>query len=211
MKYLKLTLAAAALVLSTSVNAAIVSVDWQSTGDNLVTRDTTNGLEWLDLTETTNMSYFTVLGQLSTGSQFEGWRYATNVEVGSLFTAFGLPLDANLTVAGLVDSAIVDFSNTMGNIMDPAVFSYGARGYIGEGSGGNQYIAGAYYGISSGINFYTGPNLGSGATLTPPTTASANLGSYLVRDASVVPVPAAVWLFGSGLIGLAGIARRKKA
>lgn len=27
---------------------------------------------------------------------------------------------------------------------------------------------------------------------------------------SAVPVPAAVWLFGSGLIGLAGIARRKK-
>ena len=30
-------------------------------------------------------------------------------------------------------------------------------------------------------------------------------------SASVVPVPAAVWLFGSGLIGLAGVARRKKA
>ena len=29
--------------------------------------------------------------------------------------------------------------------------------------------------------------------------------------ASPVPVPAAVWLFGSGLIGLAGFARRKKA
>jgi hypothetical protein len=28
---------------------------------------------------------------------------------------------------------------------------------------------------------------------------------------AVVPVPAAVWLFGSGLLGLAGIARRKKA
>ena len=28
---------------------------------------------------------------------------------------------------------------------------------------------------------------------------------------TVVPVPAAVWLFGSGLLGLAGIARRKKA
>ncbi len=27
---------------------------------------------------------------------------------------------------------------------------------------------------------------------------------------TVVPVPAAVWLFGSGLVGLAGIARRKK-
>jgi hypothetical protein len=28
---------------------------------------------------------------------------------------------------------------------------------------------------------------------------------------TVVPVPAAVWLFGSGLLGLVGIARRKKA
>ena len=28
---------------------------------------------------------------------------------------------------------------------------------------------------------------------------------------SAVPVPAAVWLFGSGLIGLVGVARRKKA
>ena len=30
-------------------------------------------------------------------------------------------------------------------------------------------------------------------------------------EISAVPVPAAVWLFGSGLIGLVGIARRKKA
>jgi hypothetical protein len=30
-----------------------------------------------------------------------------------------------------------------------------------------------------------------------------------VSTVSAVPVPAAVWLFGSGLIGLAGIARRK--
>jgi hypothetical protein len=30
------------------------------------------------------------------------------------------------------------------------------------------------------------------------------------HDATVVPVPAAVWLFGSGLLGLVGIARRHK-
>lgn len=30
-------------------------------------------------------------------------------------------------------------------------------------------------------------------------------------DATIVPVPAAVWLFGSGLLGLIGMARRKKA
>jgi hypothetical protein len=34
---------------------------------------------------------------------------------------------------------------------------------------------------------------------------------FYIRNASTteVPVPAAVWLFGSGLIGLAGLARRK--
>ncbi len=33
----------------------------------------------------------------------------------------------------------------------------------------------------------------------------------ITAETSAVPVPAAVWLFGSGLMGLVGIARRKKA
>lgn len=35
--------------------------------------------------------------------------------------------------------------------------------------------------------------------------------SGTIVPVSAVPVPAAVWLFGSGLIGLAGVARRRKA
>ena len=41
-----------------------------------------------------------------------------------------------------------------------------------------------------------------------------DMGSWVYRDTnflSQVPIPAAVWLFGSGLIGLVGVARRKKA
>lgn len=34
-------------------------------------------------------------------------------------------------------------------------------------------------------------------------------GNFVVNNAAVVPVPSAVWLFGSGLIGLVGLARRK--
>jgi hypothetical protein len=30
-------------------------------------------------------------------------------------------------------------------------------------------------------------------------------------DVSAVPVPAAVWLFGSGLLGLIGVAKHKRA
>ena len=35
-------------------------------------------------------------------------------------------------------------------------------------------------------------------------------GSTLAVDVKVVPVPAAVWLFGSGLLGLVGVVRRKR-
>jgi len=34
--------------------------------------------------------------------------------------------------------------------------------------------------------------------------------TFEVNELSAVPVPAAVWLFGSGLLGLVGMARRKK-
>ncbi len=36
-------------------------------------------------------------------------------------------------------------------------------------------------------------------------------GQHATFKGQVVPVPAAVWLFGSGLLGLVGVARRKKA
>ena len=51
----------------------------------------------------------------------------------------------------------------------------------------------------------TGPYLGFSASLDIGDANSMHLVSV-----STVPVPAAVWLFGSGLIGLIGFARRKK-
>ena len=46
-------------------------------------------------------------------------------------------------------------------------------------------------------------------------TNTLNSGVYgmavISGEVSMVPVPAAVWLFGSGLLGLVGVARRKKA
>jgi len=44
-------------------------------------------------------------------------------------------------------------------------------------------------------------------------TSGSNLHAWAVRDGDVsaVPVPVAVWLFGSGLLGLIGVARRKKS
>jgi len=42
-------------------------------------------------------------------------------------------------------------------------------------------------------------------------TAQWDLHGVMDPIHTAVPVPAAVWLFGSGLLGLVGVARRKKA
>lgn len=68
-------------VLSVSSNAALIDSDWQATGDNLITQDTTTGLAWLDLSATANVSYDDVVISLETGGAFQGFRIATQVEV----------------------------------------------------------------------------------------------------------------------------------
>ena len=56
---------------------------------------------------------------------------------------------------------------------------------------------------------------GTGTAMqTPPFAGQAPAFNGVVSSdfgETVIPIPAAVWLFGSGLIGLVGVARRKKA
>jgi len=82
---------------------------------------------------------------------------------------------------------------------------------------------GAWNGNADGVADVTcGVDCGDGDTFTLDYSATVPVGdpsgfggvNYLVHlegTVSAVPVPAAVWLFGSGLIGLAGVARRRKA
>lgn len=63
----------------------------------------------------------------------------------------------------------------------------------------------------SGTGLLTGIGNNNGYNPTAATwTLSANsVGSSYSMSLTAVPVPAAVWLFGTGLIGLVGVARRK--
>ena len=75
-------LAAAALVATSSnSNAGIMTGDYENAGDGLITIDSDTGLEWLNWTVTTNLSYNDMLTELGAGGSYEGWRHATREEV----------------------------------------------------------------------------------------------------------------------------------
>lgn len=105
----------------------------------------------------------------------------------SIDTVEGTPL--NFTVgAGQVGGHILfDWGVTSDidvvNVWDVSGDTYTSTDVDGDGVLGLGMTDGAFVGFNANFNF----------------TAPAE-----------VPVPAAVWLFGSGLVGLAGIARRRK-
>lgn len=214
-----ISLAAIALVLSTSVNSAIISVDWQSAGDNLITQDTDSGLEWLDLTATSFRSYNDISSKLSTGQEFDGWRYATTTEISEFFDAFG------------GDSNYYNGWSTQNNGLFDIIAPYWGDlmceeiGCVQPGDGASAFITSEsdpVYGSAWQRSGYVEDNVYDALSATqdrvvldlgPVSVNEAGnyrFGSALVRT-SVVPVPAAVWLFGSGIIGLVGFARLKKA
>ena len=202
-------------VVSLNANAVIMNADWKTPGDNLITQDTGSGLEWLDLTVTADFSYDYVSNQLGVGQEFEGWRYATAEEVTGFWDAFG------------GDSNYYNGLSTQNNGLFDLIAPYWGDLYceqFGCSTGEGYSFA---YTIDSSEDGFHNIALASDWILLDwhPTedqidslyleiidhSAYFDTGSALVRDISTVPVPAAVWLFGSGLLGLIGLARRKKA
>ncbi len=77
-------------------------------------------------------------------------------------------------------------------------------GRAGSGTAANaETINGIFGDLTVGTSSYF-----SGGT----SAYEATFGTVVATESiGAVPVPAAVWLFGSGLLGLVGVARRKKA
>ena len=200
------------LFLSFGANAAIVSLD-SSFGVDTITRDTDTGLEWLDLTVTMNRTYQDVSAAFGAGQEFEGWRYASYSEVSSLLDASGG--DSNFYESGWSVENNGLFDNLAPFWGDLHCESEGCP--TGPGDGFTQFMYGEESGGDVALGYLYDRHTDAMTTthdyidLTLSNigiTESDNIiGSALVRT-SVVPVPPAVWLFGSALLGLAGMARR---
>lgn len=93
-----------------------------------------------------------------------------------------------------------------------------AQGFAGALTTSSQYVVGL---IPLGSNTELDSSLGGFQTdiydnsrivsfSTDPLSGVTGTGEFIF-SAAAVPIPAAAWLFGSGLLGLIGIARRRKA
>jgi hypothetical protein len=86
-----------------------------------------------------------------------------------------------------------------GNSYTPAV----GVGISSDGSG----LTGGFINVNAGTGDFR-LRLEAGADYVAITNVGTYLGDWTV---ATVPIPAAVWLFGSGLLALVGFARKKKA
>jgi len=163
------------------------------------------------------------------GAQAAMVNFTVTGEVDSAYgTPFGLDVGFTITVSGTFDDSVIstapytvyfDSANSSSNTMTIVAGSYTWDQTQDDsyGSGGpNLVLDGS--GNFVGINFHALLLDGSAFDSFSSTFAINDdafnevNGTWTASTFSMtpVPVPAAVWLFGSGLLGLVGLARRKK-
>ncbi len=126
-------------------------------------------------------------------------------------------------VVGSIDVMALNSNTDAGDQLDPSLnlSSYsvpGDNGYFGVGqwsvnAGGTPFVTTTA--IDSSSPFYFGGIASDYATGVvtemPNVWTLTSTGQLTYAPVSAVPVPAAVWLFGSGLLGLVSVARRRKS
>jgi len=212
------------LLVSGQVNAALMEQDLFSAGDGLVTFDSMTGLQWLDVTETVGLSYGDVLNsQYITDLSF---RYATQQELISLYDHAGgsgdylVPRNSNGDYNGVPVPENYDAATLLLTLMGCTSYIVGQTCDSDDqdwhiGMYGEQVVSGLQ--TASAVNTYNNSFAYGDAGIlwldwvdSVPGRTTTDFGSYLVR-VNPVPIPAAVWLFGTGILGLIGFSKRRKA
>jgi len=217
------------LAASVPTQAALIGVSDHGTYFS----DTQSGLDWLDVTASINRSYNDVSTQFGTGGDFAGWRYATAAEFGAMWdnitgetAGINGPVQNSTYERGTVIDDVIDLlgdtwhtgymltngypycsesydpcvegdlRDTLGLLADTASPG-GALHYRARILDDDRHEEGYVDYLDTGLS-------------TLPTSTSNFYGSFLVRDTTPVPIPPAIALFASGLVGI-GVLRRKIA
>ena len=142
-------------------------------------------------------------GNLIESNLFNDIGTITNDMVGQ---TYGFGFDAksgNILDTSTTASAFIKVINTSNNVIASSILDTTAVGTAWSNLGTSLLIDAGMVGSLMQIGFNNTATLYEG---------SANFYDNInFGDVNAVPVPAAVWLFGSGLLGLVGVARRRKA
>jgi len=199
MKTLSLSSAITLLIISGSVSASL-----ESRLDGLAYYDTEADLTWLADANAAGIKLnWNDANQWALGlnvSGISGWRLADTLQPDASCDAQG---DASFGYYCTGSEMGNLFYNTLGNnageLTNTGPFSHVQSSF---------YWSATDYPADDNLAWYFGMQDGYQDTFDISNTKYA----WAVQsgDIGAVPVPAAVWLFGSGLLGLAGFARRKQ-
>lgn len=183
-----LSVAVSALVLSTSVSAASIVLDFPSE-DSIVTSG----------------SNTSTLGVGGGGRYF---RFGDTITETFIDTGLSSATSSNWVFS------MSDFTSAgVTNIFDVKIngSTIGSFSFTSDGDSSDSL----FFDLTFEHDLITGDDFTLDITATSTVYSGGGAYNWLpggsVTLISSVPVPAALWLFGSGLIGLIGVARRKKA
>lgn len=230
LKKLSATLALSFLGISfaVSTNAALITRDFAAgSGDALLTYDSDTGLEWLDTTITDGRSFTEIKAGWGGWTTSSGFRYATMAELRGLFVSTGVtPNFSYDTYSTPGDVTYVDRIIALTRLLGPT-FIYedegspmqrrSVMGFVADDYSDNPDYAG--FGRYADIGFY---QLGwttyawardGSSTQVRRSGQYGELGSFLVRESVITPVPEpkTLALSGLALLALLAVRRNQKA
>ena len=219
---------AAALCTATTGQAAIITLSGDTV--DFVFDDTQPGLSYYGSLNVVGDSIFatpdSIIAQAANGGNDSLVVPATVVTVvahaGYEFTSATVGIEGDYTVSG--DGASVSISNTLvvseagapGNSVSPAMVNSGFGNTGGPYNWSSVGTADLSTAMWDGV---TSIELSLSSILTASTTSSGEsaqiqekftASSVVAIETSPVPVPAAVWLMGSGLLALFGVSARRR-
>ena len=197
---------------SSFCQAGIMVGDWKTANDGLLTIDTTQGLEFLDVTQSANRAVVDVLTEFGVGGDFEGFRYATEKEVVSLVNEIGWTSSPAFSAG---TSSTTSVSGEALAILGLIGTTFSSRSSTGA-SGVTSTDAGR--GTLRAVTIFQSSRtqLATATGTFDDSSKSSSVASFLVRASTssaasggVVPEPSSFAMFGLVSVGLL-VARRRK-
>lgn len=180
--------------------AALIQADLLAPGDGLLTRDTTSGMEWLDLTPTIGVTYNAVIAGFGGFTTTHGFSVARQADTVTLFANAGLtPVSGSSTDPGTIaaGTALVDLLGCTSSCAgSPGAYGFADLDAFSIGVGTVPALV-----VDPGVNVAWDAD---GGGIVGKAVSAPGRGVWLLRP-TVIPLPSAALLFAPAFAMLFGV------